>query len=265
MDRTFHRLHDGPGILLLANAWDAGSARLIEHLGGKAVATTSAALAWSHGYPDGDALPLPLLIATVSGIARAVSVPITVDMELGYADGLAALDKSVSAIMQAGAVGINIEDGNEPPEALAAKIAIGKKTAQRHGIDIFVNARTDVYLRDLKPASDRVDEVLRRADLYRNAGADGLFVPGLIEPGEIREIASSSKLPLNVLAWPGLLPAAKLEMLGVRRLSAGSALAEGLWGLAATRAQAFLAEGLSDPLSESAMSYGAINDLMRFG
>ncbi|CAN5363266.1 isocitrate lyase/phosphoenolpyruvate mutase family protein [soil metagenome] len=263
MDRAFHDLHKGPGILLLANAWDAGSARLIEHIGGKAIATTSAAVAWAHGYPDGDALPLALLLATVREIARAVRIPITVDMETGYADDLSALDTSIAGVIDAGGIGMNIEDGREPPEALCAKIAVARKTGERLGVDFFINARTDIYLRDLNPTGERVAAVLARAKLYKDAGANGLFVPGLIDPAEIREIAAAAGLPLNVLAWSGLLPATKLQILGVRRLSAGSGIAEGVWGLTAARAKAFLADGQSDPLGEGSMSYGEINALMR--
>jgi 2-methylisocitrate lyase-like PEP mutase family enzyme len=113
---TFHRLHQGPDILLLANAWDGGSARLIESLGAKAVATTSAGVAWAHGYPDGDALPLRLLLSTVTAITRIVRVPLTVDMEGGYGETPAAVGEAVGAVIEAGGVGINIEDGSSPPD-----------------------------------------------------------------------------------------------------------------------------------------------------
>src|SRR5689334_20206107 len=109
--KTFHGLHAGPDILLLPNAWDAGSARLMESLGAKAVATTSAGVAWTHGYPDGDALPVRLLVSTVATIARAIRVPLTVDMEGGYTDDPAAVEETIAKVVEAGAVGINIEDG----------------------------------------------------------------------------------------------------------------------------------------------------------
>jgi 2-methylisocitrate lyase-like PEP mutase family enzyme len=259
---TFHRLHQGPDILLLANAWDGGSARLIESLGAKAVATTSAGVAWSHGYPDGDALPLRLLLSTVTAITRIVRVPLTVDMEGGYGDTPAAVGEAVGAVIEAGGVGINIEDGSRPPDLLCAKIAQAKQAGTRLGVDLFVNARIDVYLRDLVAEPARVEETLARAKRYREAGASGIFVPGVVQPAEIRAIASAAGLPLNVLAWPDLPPAAELARLGVRRLSAGSGVTEAVWGRAAALARAFLREGRSGPLSEGAMSFGEINALV---
>ena len=258
---AFHRLHEGPEPLLLANAWDAGSARLMESLGAKAVATTSAGVAWTHGYPDGDVLPVRMLVSTVVAIARAIRVPLTVDVEGGYSDDPAAVEESVARVVEAGAVGINIEDGSGAPDSLCRKIERAKRAGQHFGIDLFVNARTDVYLRGLAPEGKRVAEALSRAKLYRDAGASGIFVPGLRDAGEIRAIAAEAGLPLNVMAWPGLPPAAELARLGVRRLSAGSGIAQALWGKAATLAADFLKSGQSEPLGDGAMAYPAINAL----
>jgi 2-methylisocitrate lyase-like PEP mutase family enzyme len=141
--QTFHRLHH-EGFLVLANAWDAATARLIEGLGAKAIATTSAAVAWSHGYADGDLLPVPLLRATVAEIARVIRVPLSVDIESGYADDPAAVADVVSEVVAAGGVGINIEDGTRAPDLLCAKIEQAKAAARRLGVDLFVNARADV-------------------------------------------------------------------------------------------------------------------------
>src|SRR3954470_17906873 len=112
---AFHALHRGPELLLLANAWDAGSARLIESLGARAVATTSAGVAWAHGFPDGDALPVEHLAATVRSVTRVIRVPLTVDIEGGYAGDAAAVGEVVARVVEAGAVGINIEDGAGKP------------------------------------------------------------------------------------------------------------------------------------------------------
>jgi 2-methylisocitrate lyase-like PEP mutase family enzyme len=260
-DVEFHRLHQGPDLLLLANAWDAGSARLIESLGARAVATTSAGVAWANGYPDGDALPVERLIAVVVAITRVVAIPLTVDVEGGYSRDPERVGETVGAVVGAGAVGINLEDGNAPPELLAAKIEQAKKAAAKRGVKLFVNARIDVYLRALVAEPERVAETLGRARRYREAGADGIFVPKVIDRGEIQEIASSTPLPLNVLAWPGLPPASELAPLGVRRLSAGSAIASSAWGRTAAVASAFLAGGASEPLSEGAMSFAQSNGL----
>jgi 2-methylisocitrate lyase-like PEP mutase family enzyme len=258
---VFRRLH-GEGLLILANAWDAGSARLIENLGAKAIATSSAAVAWSHGYADGDLLPVPLLVATVDEIARVVKVPITVDVEGGYSTDPSAAADTVAAVIDAGGVGINIEDGTGDPDLLCAKIERSKAAGSRLGIDVFVNARTDVYLKNLTAPDRRLDETLARADRYRAAGADGIFVPGVTDPNEIRKIASAVPLPLNVLARTGLPDASALEGLGVRRLSAGSGVASAAFGRIASLAAEFLRTGESHPLTRGAMPYAEINALM---
>ena len=257
----FHRLHEGPEPLLLPNAWDAGSARLMESVGAKAIATTSAGVAWTHGYPDGDVLPVRMLISTVVAIARAIRVPLTVDVEGGYSDDPAAVEETVARIVEAGAVGINIEDGSSAPDLLCLKIERAKLAGQHFGIDLFVNARTDVYLHGLAPEGKQVAETLARAKLYRNAGASGIFVPGVRDATEIKAIAAEAGLPLNVMAWPGLPAAGELTQLGVRRLSAGGGIAQALWGKAATLADDFLKTGRSEPLGEGAMAYPAINAL----
>jgi 2-methylisocitrate lyase-like PEP mutase family enzyme len=258
---VFRRLHQ-EGLLVLANAWDAGSARLIESLGAKAIATTSCGVAWSHGYADGNLLPVPLLVATIKEIARVVKVPLTADVEGGYSDDPASVAETVRRVLDAGAVGINIEDGPGDPDLLCAKIEAVRGAAVRAGVELFVNARTDVYLRGLAPAERRVAETLARAARYRAAGADGIFVPGVVDPADIRSITSAAQMPLNVMARSGLPPAAALQALGVRRLSSGGDLAEAAFGRVASLAKAFLQSGASEPLIEGAMSYAEINALM---
>jgi 2-methylisocitrate lyase-like PEP mutase family enzyme len=258
---AFRRLHD-QGLLVLPNAWDAGSARLIESLGAKAVATTSAGVAWSHGYADGNLLPVPLLVATIAGIARVVKAPLTVDVEGGYSTDPAAVGETVARVIDAGAVGINLEDGGGDPDSLCSKIEQARGAGTRLGVELFVNARTDVYLRGVAPVGRRVAESLARAERYRAAGADGIFVPGLVDAAEIGAMASGTRLPLNVMAWPGLPQAPELEALGVRRLSAGSTLAQAALGRIASLTAAFLRTGASDPLAEEAMPYSRFNRLM---
>ena len=260
--RLFHSLHQG-SLLLLPNAWDAGSARLIESVGAKAIATTSAAVAWSHGYADGNFLPVPVLAATVAEITRVIGVPLSVDFEGGYSDDPATVGENIAPIIGAGAVGINLEDGLGHLDLLCAKIEQVKRTATRLGVNLFVNARTDVYLRNTIPPERRLQETLTRAERYRAAGADGIFVPGLVEAAAIRTVAASVQLPLNVMARAGLPAAAELAALGARRLSAGSGIPEVLYGRMAALAANFLRQGLSAPLLEGAMPYREINDLMR--
>jgi 2-methylisocitrate lyase-like PEP mutase family enzyme len=253
----FRRLHDD-GILILANVWDAMSARLVASLGARAIATTSAGVAWSNGYPDGDRLPVPLLVGAVERIARVVDMPLTVDCEAGYASDPSAVADAIAAVADAGAVGVNLEDGFDPPHLLAAKI----ERIRGRGTDVFVNARTDVYLKGLAAPERRVEETLRRAAVYRAAGADGLFVPGVVDRAEIRAITAGAGLPVNVLVRAGLPHASELAALGVRRLSAGSDVAEALLGRAASLVRAFLADGASEPLADGAMPYPDVQDLM---
>jgi 2-methylisocitrate lyase-like PEP mutase family enzyme len=256
----FRALH-AQGLLRLANAWDAGTSRLIEHLGAPAVATTSAGLAWAQGYPDGDKLDLDALLHAVAGIARVVSVPLTVDVEGGYSDDPATVAATVLRVVQAGAAGINLEDGAGEPALLAAKIRAIREACAAQDADVFINARTDVYLRGLAAEDKRVDETLTRAALYRDAGTDGLFVPGLVDADAIRAIAASSGMPLNVMLRPQLQDLTALEGLGVRRISTGSALAESMYGRLAAQVEAFLRDDRTALPDPQAMGYGAVNGL----
>jgi 2-methylisocitrate lyase-like PEP mutase family enzyme len=259
----FHQLHQGPALLTLPNAWDAGSARIIESLGAKAIATSSAGFAWSLGYPDGDALPLSELVHGVGLITRVVSVPVTVDMESGFGRMPDEVVAAVTQIIGVGGVGMNIEDGANPPEQLAAKIEAVAKAAQRAGVDFFINARVDVYLRQLVPPAERVAESLRRAKIYRDAGASGIFVPAIVAPDEIRTVATGIDRPLNVLGWTGLPSAPDLVKLGVKRLSAGAGLTKLAYGKTAAAVKAFLADGSSGIFNEGAMDSGALNGMMK--
>jgi 2-methylisocitrate lyase-like PEP mutase family enzyme len=255
---AFRRLHQD-GLLLLANAWDAGSARLIESVGARAIATTSAGVAWAHGYADGDLLPLSALVATVAEIARVIRVPLSVDMEGGYSSDPATVAANVAAVADAGGVGLNIEDGSDAPDVLCAKV---ERVKAKVGANVFVNVRTDVYLRALVAPEKRVAETLARAARYRAAGADGLFVPGVIAPDEIRTIAAEAGLPLNVLARTGLPGASDLAALGVRRLSAGSGITSAAYGRMRTLASAFLIDGVSETMTDGAMPYAEIQALL---
>lgn len=260
---AFRALHAEGRLLILANAWDAGSARLIEDCGAPAIATTSAGLAWAHGHADGHALPTATLVAAVEEIARVVRVPLSVDAEGGYASEPERVAELMQRLADAGAVGVNLEDGAEPPELLCAKIAAAKRGAARAGVDLFVNARTDVVLRALVPAERAVDEILRRAALYRDAGCDGVFAAKLAGEGAIRSVvAGIAPLPLNLLVLPDLPPADELLALGVRRLSAGSMLAADALGRLRRLATAFLADGRSDSLFGAAVDYGTMNSLL---
>lgn len=258
---TFRRLHHEGPLLRLANAWDAGSARILEACGAPAIATTSAGVAWAHGYPDGNALPTAELVADVARMARVLTVPLSVDVEGGYSGSPAAVGETVAAVASAGAVGINLEDGGDPPATLCAKIEASKAAARRAGVDLFVNARTDVYLRGLVAPEKALAETLARAARYRDAGCDGLFVPYLAAPEAIREIVAAAGLPLNLLVVPKLPSMSELERLGVRRVSAGSSIAATAYGLARTVATQFLAEGRCDTMLAQRFDYQELNGL----
>jgi 2-methylisocitrate lyase-like PEP mutase family enzyme len=257
----FRSLHAPGKLLVLPNAWDAGSARLIESCGAAAIATTSAGVAWSHGYPDGDALPARILASAMAEIARVLSVPLTVDVEGGYSADPETVGETVAAVIDAGAVGINLEDGAASPDLLCAKIAAAKRAAGRAGVDLFVNARTDVYLKGLVPAERARAETVARAARYTEAGCDGVFVPGLTDAGTIRSIAAAIALPLNVMVRPTLPPVAELRTLGVRRVSAGSAIAQAAAGIAQRAATELLGEGRYGALYETAADYARLNAL----
>jgi 2-methylisocitrate lyase-like PEP mutase family enzyme len=258
----FHALHQD-GLLILPNAWDGGSAALVASLGAKAVATTSAGVAWALGWPDGDALPVERVVQAARDVVRgAGGLPVSIDMEGGYSDDPGAVAALAGRLVAAGAQGINIEDGGGAPEALAAKIASIKAAV---GEKLFVNARCDVWLRGVGEAGTRVAEAARRGALYQAAGADGLFTPGLTDAADIAAMVKATPLPLNLLAYPGLPDATTLKGLGVRRLSAGSGVCSAIWGRAAALTRGFLADGRSEPLMEGAMGWAEVNALMPQG
>lgn len=258
---AFRALHCDDVPLILPNAWDAGSARLMEYVGCKAVATTSAGVAWSHGYQDGRRLPVELLMRTVESIRRVVSVPLSVDIEDGYSSDPRMVQQTVAAVIGAGAVGINIEDGMDSPDALCQKIEAGRRAGEQSGIQLFINARTDVYLRGLVAPHQMVAEVTHRSRLYRAAGADGIFVPLLSDAGAIQAVVEAVGLPVNVMACPGLPEASELGRLGVRRLSAGTGISQAVYDRAKSLAEAFLRRGESDSLVVDSMSFSDINGL----
>lgn len=258
----FRALHVPGTPLVLPNAWDAASARAIESVGAPAIATSSAALANGLGHPDGQALPLADLVAVVRRMIHLVEVPVTVDMEAGYGDSALAAAESVATVMEAGAVGINIEDGTGAPELLVEKIRAIRETATRAGRDLFINARTDVFLRKLVPEAEALDETCRRLERYHDAGADGAFVPNLIDPAAIATVVQRTSMPLNVMVRPGAPPVAALAAAGVARVSLGGAVFHACLSLAQRIAAEVLATGTYRCLYDGVqLSYGDANEL----
>lgn len=258
----FRALHAPDRFLVLPNAWDVASARLAEDCGARAIATSSAAVAWAHGYPDGEALPKGRLISLVSDIARKVKVPVSADSEAGFSSDPAGAADFVVSLAKAGAVGINIEDGKDSPDLLVAKIKAIKESCRREGVDVFVNARTDVYLKSLVPDEKRLEESLTRGRLYRDAGADGFFVPWVGDAADIRKIAEAIALPLNALIFRHLPLADALKAAGVRRLSAGAGMARAAMGAMRRAAIEMLNEGRYDAMNAEADGCPNFNALM---
>lgn len=256
---AFQRLHED--FLILPNAWDAVSAKVVERAGAKAIATSSAAVAWAHGYSDGHDLPFDKLLYTVQEIVRVCPLPLSVDAEGGYSDDPAEVGRNVEALIGVGAAGMNLEDGAGAHELHLRKIEAARAAADRAGVQFYINARTDVYLKQLTPPELALGETIRRGKACVEAGASGLFAPFVIKPDEIKAIADAVPAPLNVIAWAGVPKAEELKRLGARRLSAGTKVAGVAFAAARAAAQAFLADGDSDALSArvgEAVNYNAM-------
>ena len=221
--KQFAALHVKGTPVILYNAWDAGSAKTIVDAGATAIATSSWSVASAQGYEDGEDLPLPLAEQIVERIAAAVDVPVTVDFEGGYSDDDRKLASNISKLLDLGIIGINFEDrvvkgsGLYDIDRQAKRIAAIRHAAERKGVPLFINARTDVFLGN----SGDVDEALERAKAYASAGASGFFIPGLTEADHIRRIAEEATLPVNVMVMEGVPSNDKLAKLGVARVSYG--------------------------------------------
>ena len=227
--QALRALHNISRPLILVNAWDAASARVIEELGFPAVATTSAGIAWAEGFADGERISRERMLARVEVIARAVNVPLTADLEGGYGSSMRdAIDTAKGAI-NAGAVGLNFEDtidgGSEllDCERQAERIAAMRQAGTEMGVALVINARTDVYLAQIGDDDAwRFAEATRRADRYLRAGADCIFIPGVADEASISALVSAVRGPLNVLAGAATPPVRRLRELGVARVSVGS-------------------------------------------
>jgi 2-methylisocitrate lyase-like PEP mutase family enzyme len=244
----FRALHAAGSLLVLPNAWDAASARMVQELGAQAVATSSAAVAWSNGYADGETMPRDVILAATRAVMRVTGLPVSVDSEAGYSSDPAQVVTHVMGLIELGVVGINLEDGDDPPDLLAAKIKAIKAAAKASSVDIFINARSDVYLRELRPREARLGEIVRRGQLYRDAGADGFFAPFVTDPSDIRQIVAAVDLPLNILIRKDAPPIAALKEAGVRRVSAGALIGRAAYGAGVRATKMVLDEGRYDAI-----------------
>lgn len=267
----FRQMHEGPGILVLPNAWDAASARVFEAAGFQALATTSAGIAYAAGYPDGERIGRDEMLEAVRRIAAAVRIPVTADMESGYGDGVAAAEATAQGVLAAGAIGLNLEDarGGRLLDIVdqTARVRAIRRVAAEAGVPLVINARTDVYLLQAGRPETRgatvqlFDEAVRRANAYREAGADCLFVPGVRDAATIGSLAAAIHGPINILAVTGTPAVSELQSLGVARISTGSGPMRAALALT-TRVAEELQHGTYASFTENTISHADVNTLM---
>jgi 2-methylisocitrate lyase-like PEP mutase family enzyme len=225
---AFGSLHRKGAPLVLYNIWDAGGAKALADAGAEAVATGSWSVAAAQGFPDGEAIPLDFLLRIVERIVQTVDIPVSVDFEGGYATDPADLAENVRQLIRTGAIGINFEDrivrgeGLHPIEVQAGRIRAIREVAHQADVPLFINARTDLFLKADPAAHDGcLTEALQREKAYAEAGADGFFVPGLTDPGLVRAVVSAARLPVNVMMMGALDRIAVAADLGAARASCG--------------------------------------------
>ena len=265
--KRFAQLHRSGKLLVLPNAWDTGSAVMFEKAGFHALGTTSAGMAYSLGYPDGEHIEFKDILNCSSRILKRISLPLSVDVETGYSRTLEGAVDNVKKIIKRGAVGINIEDGvlGADPEltATGSQVKLIKALANLKAeleIPFFINARTDVYWLDIGEKSARLGLATERAHAYAEAGADGIFIPGRLDRESIRTLTRDLPLPLNLIATPDSLSFKELEALGVARLSLGSALVRASLGLIQAVASD-LKGGSFKAMMDTSLSYQTANEL----
>jgi 2-methylisocitrate lyase-like PEP mutase family enzyme len=265
----FRKLHRGPHLLVLPNAWDVASARILEELGYPAIATTSAGIAFSLGYPDGQRVSREQMLEVVARIAHAVRVPVTADMEAGYGTTAKDMSETAKALIAAGAIGMNLEDVTGADESShvnmtlqVEKIRAIRDTASSLGVPIVLNARTDIYLMPIGPAETRFGRTVERLRAYRQAGADCLFAPGLRDGETIRKLVAALDGPLNILLMLGGPSLGDLEKIGVARASAGSAVMRATLSLVQRFGKELMQAGGCDFLFDGTIPHAELNRLL---
>lgn len=263
------KLHTGGKILILPNSWDVASARVLEELGYHAIATTSAGVAFSLGYPDGQRISRDEMLEAVARIARSVKVPVTADMESGYGTTPKEIADTARAIVESGAVGLNFEDVTGDTEDTHVEtsrqvenIRTLRETSASLGVPLVINARTDVFLMPIGPEATRFDRAVERLRTYRAAGADCLFVPGVSDRPTIEKLVKAVAAPLNILLTPLCPSIPELEKLGVARVSAGSSVMRATLGLVRRIGKELMQSGTYSALCEGAIPWNELNGLM---
>lgn len=263
------KLHHGPRILAFPNAWDVVSARILEELGYPAIATSSAAVAFSQGYPDGQRISREEMLGAVERIARAVRIPVTADTESGYGKTPEEIADFTKLLVATGAVGLNFEDITGDDESShvelglqVKKIRAVRETSAALGVPLVINARTDIYLMPIGPEATRFERTVERLRAYHEAGADCLFVPGLCDRETIAKLVKVLNAPLNILASLGCPSLDELEKIGVARVSAGSSAMRAALGAFQRVAKDWRAHGSYDSLLQCTIPYAQLNQMM---
>ncbi|OLE12388.1 MAG: hypothetical protein AUG89_07715 [Acidobacteria bacterium 13_1_20CM_4_56_7] len=261
----FRDLHRGSKVLLLPNAWDVATARVLEQTGIAAIATTSAGIAFALGYPDGQKISRKEMLAMISRIASKVKIPVTADIEAGYGDRPEDAALTARAVIESGAVGLNLEDGSDRQLADLSlqleKIAAVRETSRAMGVSLVLNARTDVYLLQVGNPESRFGETVKRLSAFRDAGADCLFAPGVRDLPMISQLVRELHHPLNILAGPGSPSVPHLQEAGVARVSLGSSPMRATLGLLQRIAQELQTTGTYNTL-EGAPSHAEVNRML---
>jgi 2-methylisocitrate lyase-like PEP mutase family enzyme len=270
LGNQFLKLHQGRDILVLPNAWDAASARIFEEAGFAAIGTSSAGVAFSLGYPDGQQISREEMLGAVRRIAAAVDAPVTADVEAGFGSTPEEVAETARAVIDAGAVGMNLEDGaEEKPDFLQdlskqkEMIGAALEAAKSAGVPFVLNARTDIFLYGIGPAETRLKRTIERLNAFREAGAQSLFVPGVKDSQTIGQLARGVSGPLNILATTGTPPVAELQQLGVARVSVGSGPMRATLGFLGRLARELREEGVFKMMTEGALPYADANRMMR--
>lgn len=264
----FRALHHQSTPLVLVNVWDVASARIVEDAGYEALATTSAGVAWMLGYPDGQRISRQEMLGMVARITKAVRVPVTADLEAGYGPTPEDAAATVRGAIEAGAVGLNLEDSTEDPSKLfdvaaqVKRLSAARAAADAAGIPFVINARTDVVLHQIGDPESRVGELLRRLAAYRDAGADCLFAPGVRDVETIATLVNELKAPVNILAVPGIPTVAELASLGVARVSVGGGLMRAALECARRLAKELRASGDTSPITTTPLTHMAMQELL---
>jgi 2-methylisocitrate lyase-like PEP mutase family enzyme len=265
----FRKLHESGDILVLANAWDVPSARIFERTGFPAIGTTSAGIALSLGYPDGQKISRDEMLQVVARITRSVSIPVTADVEAGYGESTADIAETTKRVISAGAIGLNIEDSTKRPEnplydvhLQAQKIMTIRKVAGSLDVPLVINARTDALLHGNDDTVSKLKEAIHRGKEYRKAGADCFFPVGAINAKTISEVVTQVGGPVNILATNSVPPIPELKRLGVRRVSVGSGPARATMGLVRRIAEELREKGTYESLLNGAPTLAEANKLV---